>query len=295
MREIRPSGSMSGKWNRSMVAILWHSQTKGRATVNTNSNLNPAPVLDSTDTAFGGVASGNFALTSQNLRWRHLVALARVPASEFGREAAGHHEACDLPGSTQRRLGLQSSRYDFSLAGNAAVKILVSAAEIQASVESLAAQIREREGNRPLTVIAIMTGSIVFLADLIRKLEMPLRVGVVQTSSYRGTARGPLTINAGMMPDITDKDVLLVDDIFDTGRTLQEVIASLADFRPRSLRSAVLLLKRGRQEVDLRPDYVGFEIPDEFVVGYGLDYNDQYRNLPYLGVLEPSDLAGPTS
>ena len=129
------------------------------------------------------------------------------------------------------------------------MKILVSAAEIQASVESLAAQIREREGNRPLTVIAIMTGSIVFLADLIRKLEMPLRVGVVQASSYRGTARGPLTINAGMMPDIAGRDVLLVDDIFDTGRTLQEVIASLADFRPRSLRSAVLLLKRGRQEV----------------------------------------------
>lgn len=175
------------------------------------------------------------------------------------------------------------------------MKILVSAAQIQASVESLAAHIREREGNRPLTVIAIMTGSIVFLADLIRKLEMPLRVGVVQTSSYRGTARGPLAINAGMMPDIEGRDVLLVDDIFDTGRTLQEVIASLADFRPRSLRSAVLLLKHGRQEVDLRPDYVGFEIPDEFVVGYGLDYNDQFRNLPYLAALEPSDLAGHTS
>ena len=172
------------------------------------------------------------------------------------------------------------------------MKILVSAEKIQASVESLAAQIREREGNRPLTVIAIMTGSIVFLADLIRKLDMPLRVGVVQTSSYRGTARGPISINADMMPDIAGKDVLLVDDIFDTGRTLQEVVSRFADFRPRSLRSAVLLLKRGRQEVDLRPDYVGFEIPDEFVVGYGLDYNDQFRNLPHLAVLEPSDLAG---
>jgi hypoxanthine phosphoribosyltransferase len=175
------------------------------------------------------------------------------------------------------------------------VKILVSATEIQASVESLAAQIREREGNRPLTVIAIMTGSIVFLADLIRKLEMPLRVGVVQTSSYHGTTRGPLTINAEMMPDITGKDVLLVDDIFDTGHTLQEVIARFADFHPRSLRSVVLLLKRGRQDVDFRPDYVGFEIPDEFVVGYGLDYNDAFRNLPHLAVLEPTDLAGQPS
>ena len=175
------------------------------------------------------------------------------------------------------------------------MKILVSAEQIQASVEKLAAEIREREGKKPLTVIAIMTGSIVFLADLIRKLDMPLRVGVVQTSSYRGTARGPLSINAEMMPDIAGRDVLLVDDIFDTGRTLQEVITSLADFRPRSLRSAVLLLKRGRQEVDLRPDYIGFEIPDEFVVGYGLDFNDQYRNLPHLAALEPSDLAGQDS
>ena len=172
------------------------------------------------------------------------------------------------------------------------MKILVSAAQIQASVDSLAAQIREREAGRPLTVIAIMTGSIVFLADLIRKLDMPLRVGVVQTSSYRGTERGPLSINAEMMPDIAGRDVLLVDDIFDTGRTLHEVITRFADFRPRSLRSVVLLLKRGRQEVDLRPDYVGFEIPDEFIVGYGLDFNDAYRNLPFLAALEPSDLAG---
>ena len=175
------------------------------------------------------------------------------------------------------------------------MKILISAAQIQAAVDTLAAEISRREEGRPLTVIAIMTGSIVFLADLIRKLDMPLRVGVVQTSSYRGTERGPLSINADMMPDIAGRDVLLVDDIFDTGRTLQEVVSRFADFHPRTLRSAVLLLKRGRQEVDLRPDYVGFEIPDEFVVGYGLDYNDAFRNLPYLAALEPSDLAGQSS
>lgn len=172
------------------------------------------------------------------------------------------------------------------------MKILVSAAQIQTSVDQLAAQIRERESGRPLTVIAIMTGSIVFLADLIRKLDMPLRVGVVQASSYRGTQRGPLAIHADMMPDIAGRDVLLVDDIFDTGHTLQEVLARFVEFRPRSIRSAVLLVKRGRQQVDFRPDYVGFEIPDEFVVGYGLDYNDAYRNLPHLAVLEPRDLTG---
>ena len=173
------------------------------------------------------------------------------------------------------------------------MKILVTAEQIQQSVDKLAAEIRERERGRPLTVIAVMTGSIVFLADLIRKLDMPLRVGVVQTSSYQGTKRGPLRINSDMMPDIAGRDVLLVDDIFDTGQTLFEVIAELDHFDPRSIRSAVLLLKKGKQEVPLVPDYVGFEIPDEFVVGYGLDYNDAYRNLPHLAALEPGDLQGP--
>ena len=174
------------------------------------------------------------------------------------------------------------------------VKILVTAEQIQQSVDQLAAAIRCREQGRPLTVIAVMTGSIVFLADLIRKLDMPLRVGVVQTSSYQGTKRGPLRINSDMMPDIAGRDVLLVDDIFDTGNTLFEVIAELDQFDPRSIRSAVLLLKKGKQQVPLVPDYVGFEIPDEFVVGYGLDYRDAYRNLPYLAALEPGDLEGGT-
>jgi hypoxanthine phosphoribosyltransferase len=173
------------------------------------------------------------------------------------------------------------------------VKILITSEQIQQSVSNLAAEICRREKGRPLTVIAVMTGSIVFLADLIRKLDMPLRVGVVQTSSYRGTKRGPLKVNSDMMLDIADRDVLLVDDIFDTGHTLFEVIAELDQFGPRSIRSAVLLLKQGKQEVSFRPDYVGFEIPDEFVVGYGLDYNDAYRNLPYLAALEPSDVKGP--
>jgi hypoxanthine phosphoribosyltransferase len=172
------------------------------------------------------------------------------------------------------------------------VKTLVSAEQIQTSVDELARVICKREAGRPLTVIAIMTGAIVFLADLIRKLDMPLRVGVIQTSSYRGTERGELSINAEMMPDIAGRDVLLVDDIFDTGHTLVNVIAMLDRLGPKSIRSAVLLLKRGRQEVTLRPDYVGFEIPDEFVVGYGLDYRDAYRNLPFLAALEPSDLEG---
>src|SRR5688572_11501647 len=170
------------------------------------------------------------------------------------------------------------------------MRALVSADQIQSSIERLAAEISEREAGRPLTVIAVLTGSIIFLADLVRKLEMPLRVGVIQARSYLGTERGSLSVNVDMLPEVTGRDVLVVDDIFDTGHTLVEVLAFLNDLGPRSVRTAVLVLKRGKQEVTLVPDYVGFEIPDVFVVGYGLDYNDAYRNLPYLAALEPADI-----
>lgn len=171
------------------------------------------------------------------------------------------------------------------------MKTLVTSDQIQQSIERLAAEIRSREAGRPLTVIAVMTGSILFLADLVRKLDMPLRVGVIQARSYQGTKRGSLAVNLDMLPEITGRDVLVIDDIFDTGHTLQEVVALLSERGPRSIRSAVLVLKQGKQQVSLRPDYVGFEIPDVFVVGYGLDYHDAYRNLPYLAALEPADIS----
>jgi hypoxanthine phosphoribosyltransferase len=170
------------------------------------------------------------------------------------------------------------------------MRVLLSAEQIQTSIDRLAAEIREREAGRPLTVIAVLTGSIIFLADLIRKLDMPLRVGVLQARSYLGTERGTLAVNADMMPEVAGRDVLVIDDIFDTGHTLVEVLSLLDGLKPRSIRTAVLVLKQGKQLVQLRPDYVGFEIPDVFVVGYGLDYNDAYRNLPYLAALEPHDI-----
>jgi hypoxanthine phosphoribosyltransferase len=170
------------------------------------------------------------------------------------------------------------------------MRLLLSAAQIQSSLDRLAREICEREAGRPLTVIAVLTGSIIFLADLIRKLDMPLRVGVIQARSYLGTERGALSVNTEMLPEVTGRDVLVIDDIFDTGHTLVEVLSYLDELQPRSLRTAVLVLKQGKQQVALRPDYVGFEIPDVFVVGYGLDYNDAYRNLPYLAALEPQDI-----
>ena len=129
------------------------------------------------------------------------------------------------------------------------MRVLVSAEQIQASIDRLAMEIREREGSRPLTVIAVLTGSIIFLADLIRKLDMPLRVGVLQARSYHGTERGSLTINAEMLPEVAGRDVLVIDDIFDTGHTLAQVLARLKEQEPTSISTAVLVLKQGKQHV----------------------------------------------
>ena len=171
------------------------------------------------------------------------------------------------------------------------MKTLLDEKQLNDGVQELADQINEAYGDSSLTIVGVLTGSVVLMADLIRKLKMPLRVGVVQTSSYQGTERGKLSINSEMMLDITDRDVLLIDDIFDTGHTLQEVSELMNTMGPTSLKSAVLLCKTGRQEVDWRPEFVAFDIPDEFVVGYGLDYNDEYRNLPFLACLEDADIA----
>jgi hypoxanthine phosphoribosyltransferase len=171
------------------------------------------------------------------------------------------------------------------------MKTLLAEHELQAGVKRLADDIQRVYGNRALTVVAVMTGAVVLLADLIRQLEMPLRVGVIGASSYRGgMSSGPLTVDTQMMIDIQDRDVLLVDDIFDTGRTLEGLIERVRGLGARSVRTAVLLHKQRPTHVVVRPDFVAFEIPDEFVVGYGLDYQDLYRNLPFLGVLEPVDL-----
>ncbi len=171
------------------------------------------------------------------------------------------------------------------------MRILLDEKQLHAGVKRLAGKIDEHYGGQPLTIIAVMTGSLVLFADLIRMLSMPLRVGVIQASSYRGAMTpGELAVDRRMMIEVASRDVLLVDDIFDTGRTLHRLTQELGELGALSVRSAVLLHKQRPHDVTLRPDFVAFEIPDEFVVGYGLDYQDHYRNLPYLGVLEESDL-----
>lgn len=172
------------------------------------------------------------------------------------------------------------------------MKTLLTKEQLHDGVAAMAKRIEDAFEGRQLTIIGVLTGSVVLVADLIRHIDQPMRVGVIQASSYRGatTTRGDLVINSELMLDIKGRDVLLVDDIFDTGHTLEKVVEKLKDFKPASVRSAVLLRKLGRQETDYVPDFTAFEIPDEFVVGYGLDYEDMYRNLPYLAALEQIDI-----
>lgn len=171
------------------------------------------------------------------------------------------------------------------------MRTLLTEVELREGVSRLGNQIEKYYEGKPLTLIAVMTGSLVLLADLIRVLNMPLRVGVIQASSYRGgVSSGDLRISTEMMLDVSGRDVLLVDDIFDTGKTLQRLVQEMIECNASSVRSAVLLHKQREHSVEIRPDFVAFDIPDEFVVGYGLDYLDLYRNLPYLAVLDAGDI-----
>lgn len=170
------------------------------------------------------------------------------------------------------------------------IRSCLTQSEIAAAIAELAKRISRDYASQNLTVVGILTGSIVFVADLMRQISIPHQLGMIHASSYRGTATSPgeLRIELTGLPEIRDRDVLLVDDIFDTGHTLAGVIARLEEKQPRSIRSAVLLWKTARRTVEMTPDFYCFQIPDEFVVGYGLDFNDQYRHLPYLGVLKQS-------
>ena len=168
------------------------------------------------------------------------------------------------------------------------MKILLTAETIQQRVDALARQIKADYGDQPVTIVGVLTGCLMFLADLVRRLDLPLRIALIQASSYRGTATAPgqLHVQSELIPELRGRHVLLLDDILDTGRTLQHLVEYLKGLEPASLRTTVLLRKQGRQEVAIEPDYCGFDIPDAFVVGYGLDYNDEHRHLPHLAVVE---------
>ena len=141
---------------------------------------------------------------------------------------------------------------------------------------------------REMVVVSLLNGTVMFLADLIRHLSLPLRLDFIGVSSYgAGTESGELVFTKELRLDVRGRDVLLVDDILDTGKTLYRVLGKLRALKPRRIKTCVLLNKAARRVEDVEADYVGFEIPDFFVVGYGLDFAERYRNLPFVGVLHP--------
>ena len=177
------------------------------------------------------------------------------------------------------------------------MKVLLSADDIQRRVAEMARQIAADYHGRDVTIVGVLTGCVMFLADLVRHLDLPLRIGLIQASSYRGetTRPGELRIQPELLPDLRGRHVLLLDDILDTGQTLHHLRQHLQQLGVASLRIGVLLRKVGRQQVVVEVDYRGFDIPDAFVVGYGLDYNDEHRHLPYIAVLDVDSQPSPTS
>jgi hypoxanthine phosphoribosyltransferase len=171
------------------------------------------------------------------------------------------------------------------------MKILLSEQQLGEGIARMAGEIRAHYQGKPLTIVGVLIGSLVLVADLIRRLDIPLKIDLVQARSYKGTRPGPLSINTDLLCNIRGRDVLLVDDIFDTGNTLDELIPQLDDLGPATIRTAVLLRKQGQSKVSFAPDFIGFDIPNVFVVGFGLDYRDQYRNLPHVAALEPAEIS----
>ncbi len=165
-------------------------------------------------------------------------------------------------------------------------KILFHESTILSRLDELAHEITTDYRGKDLTVIAILNGSFVFMADLLRRIPLPLRLDCLSVSSYHGTeSSGVVKFRQSDLADLRDRHVLLLDDILDSGRTLHAIRERLAQDGALSIRTCVLLRKQVERAREVGADYVAFDIPNEFVVGYGLDYNEDYRNLPFVGVL----------
>jgi hypoxanthine phosphoribosyltransferase len=173
-------------------------------------------------------------------------------------------------------------------------KVLISEEEIQAKLAAMGAEItRDYEGSS-LLLVGVLKGAFVVMADLARHIQLPLQFDFMAVSSYGAATKtsGVVRILKDLDHDLKDLDVLVVEDIVDSGLTLKYLLKNLAGRKPASLEVAALLRKEGIQQVELDVRYVGFDIPNEFVVGYGLDYAEKFRNLPYIGTLKPAAYGG---
>ena len=168
------------------------------------------------------------------------------------------------------------------------IKVLVDEKKIEERIIELSEAINRDFGDEPLIVIGILKGSFMFLSDLVKRLKMPTEIHFMKASSYGSGTKtsGKVTIKLDVDRDISGKNVLIVEDIIDSGFTMYEVRKILEDRGTKNLKLCSCLSKPSRREVDVDIEYLGFEIPDEFVVGYGLDFDEKYRNLPYIGYIE---------
>ena len=176
-------------------------------------------------------------------------------------------------------------------------RILFHETTILNRLDEIAAQITKDYARKELTVIAVLNGSLFFMADLMRRIQLPLRLDCLSVASYHGKAQtsGEVIFKSATpdpscggqiaLPDVQDRHILILDDILDSGNTLVAIREKLETARPRTIKVCVLLSKKKQRTRKVDADYLGFEIEDEFVVGYGLDYNERYRNLPFIGVL----------
>jgi hypoxanthine phosphoribosyltransferase len=167
-------------------------------------------------------------------------------------------------------------------------RILIPAEDLAARVRELGREVSDTyRGNVPL-LVSVLKGGVVFLTDLMRAITIPHHIDFLQLSSYEGGTKttGTVRLLSDLGTNVAGRDVLIVEDIVDTGLTLRYLQKQLEIRQPRSLRICALLDKRAARKIDVHLDFVGFEIPNEFVVGYGLDYDEKYRNLPYIGVLD---------
>jgi len=175
-------------------------------------------------------------------------------------------------------------------------QILLTEEQIATRVAELGRRISEDYAGRPVTLVSVLKGSLPFMADLMRAIDLPLRIDLMEVSSYGGGATessGLVRILKDLSATIEREDVLIVEDIIDTGLTLNYLVRYLRGKNPATLRICTLLDKPARRLVEIPVDYIGFTIPDQFVVGYGLDYGELYRNLRFVGVLRPEVYAGP--
>ena len=167
-------------------------------------------------------------------------------------------------------------------------RILFDQTRIRECIAAMGERITADYAGSELTIVAVLQGGVLFLADLVREIRLPLRLDSISVASYHGgtVSSGTVTFHQTRLPEVAGRDVLVLDDILDSGRTLSAIMGRIREeCSPRSVRSAVLLSKQVERAVPIEADYHGFEIGDEFVVGYGLDYCGEYRNLPVIGVL----------